>query len=133
MKSLCVMLFFALSLSYVRAQEVSATEKGPAITFEQSTYGFGKITEGDTVSYVFSFTNTGGKELLLFNVQTTCGCTAPTWPRTPIQPGAQGKVEVVFNSTGKKGVQNKTITVSSNAENSSSYLLTLQGEVSPKS
>ena len=39
------------------------------------------------------------------------------WPREPIAPGKSAKLKVVFNSTGKMGMQNKVITVMSNAVN----------------
>ena len=50
-------------------------------------------------------------------IRTTCGCTAPEWPREPIAPGKTAKIKVVFNSAGKMGMQNKVITVMSNAVN----------------
>jgi hypothetical protein len=46
-------------------------------------------------------------------------------------PGKDGKIKIVFNSAGKVGSQNRTITVSTNAKNKITYLK-MTGEVSEK-
>lgn len=99
------------------AQDATATETvtGPAIAFEETTFDFGDIHQGDKVEHIFSFENTGVEPLIITNVQTTCGCTAPEWPRDPITPGQKASIKVVFNSAGKMGKQNKVITILSNA------------------
>jgi hypothetical protein len=92
---------------------------GPIIKFTETLFAFGEIKQGDVVEHVFKFKNEGNAPLILSNVQTTCGCTAPQWPReTAIAPGEMGEIKVVFNSRGKMGTQSKTITVMSNAQNS---------------
>ncbi|WP_109833305.1 DUF1573 domain-containing protein [Reichenbachiella versicolor] len=90
---------------------------GPHIKFSIESHDFGDITQGDKVSYTFEFTNDGDAPLILSNVKTTCGCTAPSWPREPIMPGTSSKIDVTFNSTGKIGHTNKVITIMSNASN----------------
>ena len=91
---------------------------GPIIKFTESLFAFGEINQGEVVEHIFKFKNEGNAPLILTNVQTTCGCTAPQWPReTAIAPGEMGEIKIVFNSRGKSGMQSKTITVSSNAQN----------------
>jgi len=120
MKRIISALLFIAVLSFVAdAQEKTLDpSKGSIITFEESSYDFGDIKQGDVVEYTFNFENSGNKPLILANVKTTCGCTAPTWPKEPVMPGESGEILVRFNSRGKIGVQNKTITVYSNAQNS---------------
>lgn len=108
---------------------VEESQEGPQIIFESSEYNFGTIKTGEKVSNTFVFSNTGTEDLLILGVQTSCGCTAPDWPKQPILPGEKGEIKVIFNSTGKRGAQNKTVTVKSNANNESSYRLVLRGEV----
>lgn len=109
-------LFAFVSIAAVHAQEATAEEKkGAEITFEESTFNFGDITQGDKVEHVFAFANSGTEPLVLSRVMTTCGCTAPSWPKEPIAPGAKAEIKISFNSTGKMGMQNKVITVISNA------------------
>jgi len=100
------------------AQEASTEDQnGPVMAFNEEKHDFGDINQGDKVEHVFEFENTGNEPLIITNVQTTCGCTAPEWPRDPVAPGQSSKIKVVFNSSGKIGRQNKVITIVRNAKN----------------
>ena len=88
----------------------------PAITFQETEHDFGKIIQGEKVSYSFKFTNTGGSALLISRVSTSCGCTVSKYPKVPIQPGESEFIEATFDSTHKKGYQNKAITVLANTQ-----------------
>jgi len=118
MKNLFAVILLGIS-AVTFAQEVVKVDSAnaPVITFEESIFEFGEIMQGDVVEHVFVFTNTGKSPLILSNVKTTCGCTAPTWPREPIAAGETSEMLVRFNSRGKSGMQNKTITIFSNALN----------------
>jgi len=106
---------------------------GPVITFEKKTHDFGDIAQGDKVEETFKFTNTGTEPLIITNVQVTCGCTTPKgWPRDPVAPGGKGEITVAFNSTGKIGKQNKTVTVISNASNADGGQITFSTNVLEK-
>lgn len=94
----------------------------PQMTFEQVEHDFGKIVEGETVSCDFDFTNTGKSDLLISEVSTSCGCTVPSYPKTPIRPGKSGVIKVAFNSKGKRGVQSKTIVVIANTQPNATQL-----------
>ena len=94
-----------------------ASEKMPKIEFaEAGVHDFGTITEGDTVEHDFKFTNTGQYPLIINNITASCGCTTPEWPREPIAPGSASSIKVRFNSRGKSGEQNKTVTIFANTE-----------------
>ena len=116
MKYLASLLLAGIVFTVV-GQEESEPLTGAKIYFAETSFDFGEITQGDKVEHVFEFENTGTEPLILSDVRTTCGCTAPEWPREPVVPGEKSKIKVVFNSTGKMGMQNKVITVMSNAVN----------------
>ena len=85
------------------------------ITFAETSHDFGTVKEGTIVKYSFGFKNTGIKPLLITDVQTTCGCTVPSYDKTPIAPNAEGKIEVAFDSNGRAAdVVEKKITVLAN-------------------
>lgn len=88
----------------------------PEIKFEEEVFDFGRITQGERVSHAFVFKNTGKKNLIISGASGSCGCTVPEWPKEPILPGAEGKINVVFNSEGKSGLQEKTVTIVTNCE-----------------
>ena len=85
-----------------------------AFKFEKESYDFGQITEGELVSYEFSFTNVGKEPLIITGATATCGCTVPDYPREPIAPNGEGKISVKFDSKGKGGMQNKVISITAN-------------------
>jgi len=118
MKNLFAVILLGVSV-VTFSQEVVKVDSAnaPVITFDEQLFEFGQITQGDVVEHVFAFTNTGKSPLILSNVKTTCGCTVPTWPREPIAAGESSEILVRFNSRGKSGMQNKTITIFSNALN----------------
>jgi len=87
----------------------------PIIVFEKEKFDFEKIDQGEKVTHEFKFKNTGKSPLIISNATATCGCTVPVVPTEPILPGKEGVIKVVFNSEGKEGMQDKVITVNSNA------------------
>ena len=94
----------------------------PVISFEETEHNFGKIIEGETVSFNFAFTNTGKVDLVIAEVSTSCGCTVPSYPKEPIKPGKKGTVKIAFNSRGRKGFQTKTIVVVCNTQPNATQL-----------
>ena len=88
----------------------------PAITFEKVNHDFGDVIQGEKVTYNFQFHNTGGTDLLISKVSTSCGCTVGKYPKELIKPGQGGEIEVTFDTNRRKGIQNKTITVLANTE-----------------
>ncbi|MBL6445535.1 DUF1573 domain-containing protein [Fulvivirga sp. 29W222] len=134
MKTLLVSIFGIFVIFNALAQEsATPTENtnAPVMTFEETKFDFGDIHQGDRVEHVFTFENTGNEPLIITNVQVTCGCTASDWPRDPIAPGQESSMTIKFNSTGKLGMQNKVITIVSNAANPNNRL-TITTNVLPK-
>lgn len=92
------------------------------MTFETMEHNFGDIMEGQSVEKTYNFTNTGKNPLLIDRCDVTCGCTVPSFPKEPIAPGEKGSIKVVFNSNGKSGLNNKTVTVYANVTGGSVVL-----------
>lgn len=114
------------------AMSVLAMAQDPVITFERTEHNFGTINEADgRVTTVFNFKNEGMAPLVLSNVRASCGCTTPKWTKAPIEPGQSGEITVTYNPNGRPGRFQKTITVTSNATESTKKLY-IKGEVIPK-
>ena len=96
------------------ATAVVDTGSAPVLKFDKLVYDFGKIKEGEKVGYDFVFTNTGKTPLIISNAVASCGCTVPEIPKEPILAGEKGKINVIFNSVGKSGLQNKVVTITAN-------------------
>jgi len=100
----------------------------PVMKFEKETHDFGKIKPGDTVVYDYKFTNAGKSPLIITDGYASCGCTKPSWPKTPVKPGDSGIIHVKFDSKGKMGLQDKLITITANT-NPPQNVVHLIGEV----
>lgn len=103
----------------------------PIMKFEEATYDFGKIKQGDKVTNEFKFKNIGKVPLIISDAKASCGCTTPEWTREPIKPGETGTIKVVFDSSGKTGLQDKMVTIiaNTNPEQNNVHLI---GEVQTK-
>jgi len=96
------------------AEAPVSEEDAAAFSFEESSFDFGTIDEGDKVEHIFKFKNTSDNPLIISNARGSCGCTVPDYPTDPILPGEEGEILVKFDSKGKKGDQKKTVTLIAN-------------------
>lgn len=83
--------------------------------FESEDFNFGNIKQGESVTGEFKFTNIGNEPLIIKSAEGSCGCTVPVFPKEPIMKNQSATIKVTFNSTGKFGIQDKTVTITSNA------------------
>ena len=89
----------------------------------------GKIKEGQVIEISYRFKNAGEKNLIIEDVRASCGCTVPEKPEKPFAPGEEGVIRAKFDSKGRVGPQNKTVTVQSNTAPQREYYLTFKVEV----
>ncbi len=73
----------------------------PVMFFNDTKHDFGKINQGEKVSYSFLFKNTGGSDLVISSAQGSCGCTIPSYPKEAIKAGQESKIDVIFDSGEK--------------------------------
>jgi hypothetical protein len=108
-KNIFLALVFLMVVSTVFAQKIE---------FTKTTHDFGTLyDQGGSVKYKFVFKNTGNAPLIIYKVESSCGCTTPEWTRTPILPKKEGTLMVEFEPYDNLGSVSKTITINSNAEN----------------
>ena len=128
-KSIFLLTILSLFTFALQAQENQAAVSD-SIIFDKLVYDYGTIKQGADGNSEFKFTNKGKAPLILSNVQASCGCTVPEWPKEPILPGKTGSIKVKYN-TNTVGAFNKSITVKSNAINPT-VVLQIKGNVIPK-
>ncbi|MEQ3689977.1 MAG: DUF1573 domain-containing protein [Flavobacterium sp.] len=97
--------------------EMALAGKLPKIELDKVEHDFGTIKEGEVVETEFIVTNIGDADLIIADAKGSCGCTVPQPPKEPIAPGQSAPIKVSFDSNGKTGQQNKTVTLTTNTEN----------------
>lgn len=98
------------------AEGYNVSQPMPKMVFDSEMHDFGRISQGESISYSFHFTNQGNSDLVISGCTASCGCTVADYPRGRIAPGGEGYVTITFNSRGKMGQQYQEVTVSSNAQ-----------------
>lgn len=88
----------------------------PKIEFEKDIHDFGKLVQGEKATFNFKFKNTGDDDLVITQVRSSCGCTVTEFPKEPILVGDEGIIKVSFDSSGRKGVQSKSVNVVHNGQ-----------------
>ncbi|HBX51668.1 MAG: hypothetical protein A2W98_05765 [Bacteroidetes bacterium GWF2_33_38] len=101
----------------------------PKAVFDSKDFTFGTIKQGESASHDFVLKNEGKSNLIIRKTKASCGCTAIAPENNVIAPGESTKIKTTFNSAGKKGVQNKTITVITNDPENTTIILNVKGEV----
>lgn len=88
----------------------------PTMEFTDTVHNFGTIQEGEVVVHEFEFKNNGKTPLIISSTNVACGCTVPDYPHEPIPPGTTERMIVKFNSDGKAGHQEKSVTIQTNTQ-----------------
>ncbi|HEX9979304.1 MAG TPA: DUF1573 domain-containing protein [Flavobacterium sp.] len=97
------------------------------VSWKSETIEIGEIPQGTPKAVDFEFKNTGKTTVIITNVKASCGCTATDYTKTPVKPGETAKVTATYNAANK-GAFTKTVTVTTNAEETPK-VLTFKGSV----
>jgi hypothetical protein len=113
------------------AVEKQNVENLPKVQLSKEVHDFGTIDEGTVAETEFYVTNTGKTDLIISAAKGSCGCTVPQHPKDPIKPGDSAPIKVSFDSKGKPGKQEKSVTLTTNTEKGNE-MFKIQANVTPK-
>lgn len=123
MKKYITILLILLSFTAFSQKDKKIAE----MTFKETFHNFKTVWYKTDASFDFVFKNTGKIPLVITKVESSCGCTVPTWEKEPLNRNKSGIIKVKYDSS-RIGQFTKTIKVYSNAINSP-VTITIQGEV----
>jgi len=103
--------------------------QAPKLKFEEMTHDFGSMKKNMTASTEFVFTNTGQSPLNIRAMKPNCGCTITKLEKYDFAPGESGSIKVDFNSTGRRGSQQKSIVIFSNDPSAPTQRLIIKARV----
>jgi hypothetical protein len=101
----------APTLASMPKDSISGSAVEPIMYLPETEHDFGRMKQGDVVSYVFKVVNKGTASLRIRDITTSCGCTAAVVNNKDIPAGKTGEISVQFDSAGKEGKLTRTITV----------------------
>jgi hypothetical protein len=129
-------LFFIISLCAIALHAQNKKNNAPKIklgadiSFDSKKHNYGELDETMMfASYRFSFTNTGDAPLFINKVESSCGCTSPSWTLDSIPPGGKGYVETRYETSNHLGQFHKTVTVYTNVPKTPFVYLDIEGNV----
>ena len=114
----------------IQAQEAAApaeTPLKPQIVCDEPTYDFGERNNTEFVEHDYPVRNAGTLSLEIVNVRASCGCTAVKPSQNVIPPGGEASIHARLDLRGRNGLQQKTITVTSNDPDTPNLTLQLKG------
>ena len=85
----------------------------PKVTFERTTYNFGKMESGQTIRQNVKLTNSGKTNLKVNGIQSGCHCVEYTLKKNELAPGEFTEIEFLYKPLNQ-GEQNDIITLSTN-------------------
>ncbi|GDX41932.1 MAG: hypothetical protein RL555_1511 [Bacteroidota bacterium] len=91
-------VLFAATLSLFSLVVFGQTKVDAVVKMNTEKHDFGKIKQGEPVTYSFEIKNISDKPLVVENSWASCGCTTPERIAEPIQPGASAKLKVQYNA-----------------------------------
>lgn len=103
--------------------------KAPQVSVDNPEVDFGQMKQTEKFEHNFVLTNTGESTLYIRKIKASCGCTAVQPEKQQVAPGESVKIKTIFNAAGKRGNQNKNVTIITNDPKRSSLILRIKGEV----
>lgn len=100
MKKLLFSILSVLVVSAAIAQGTSTPVKKATevVSFTELKHDFGKIKQNVPVTYNFTFKNIGKQPVIIESASASCGCTTPTWPKSPVMQSKTDKITAGFNA-----------------------------------
>ncbi len=123
------MLSKVLAAVILFAALTNAQMIGPTAVVQQKIHDFGDVSQGEVVKASFIISNSGGDLLEIKDVRASCGCTAAKPEKSQLKPGESTKLDVTFNSKGRRGIQQQRVTVTTNDPANEQLVLTIKCNV----
>lgn len=89
---------------------------GPRLFVAQRLHDLGTVFEGDKLTVRWLLENRGNADLIIEHTRSSCGCAVVQLAEEQrvIPPGGSLEFEAEFDSRGRRGMQSKNVTVTSN-------------------
>ena len=104
-------------------------EKAPKVSYDKTVFHFDTIAQNTAVSETIKITNTGKSPLIIRKIEPSMQDITYRIPTMEIAPGQSADLELTFKAKNRRGKQNTTVEVITNAPNNSSQIINVNGMV----
>ncbi len=127
---LFVISFFLFSFFLVSSD--TSADQLPVIEIPSLEHDFGTVNQGLKLTHDFIVKNTGASDLIIRELNPSCGCTAAVLEDPVLKAGAETAIRVSFDTTGFIGTKSKTVRIYSNDPKNSSMVLRVKAHIVPE-
>ncbi len=103
---------------------------GSRLELSAQEWNFGEVWQGLPVKHEVKVTNAGTAPLTI-NVTSSCGCTVPTRPKSPLEPGESDTMTISYDAAHRRGPANQTLTIATNDPEHAAVAFVVRGDVKP--
>lgn len=101
----------------------------PNLKIASATHDFGNITQEEVAIAEINLANTGGRALEIKKLAPNCPCLIAKVTSDRIEAGGSATVRILFDPDGRKGNQQKSLTVYSNDPRAPAQRITLKAYI----
>jgi hypothetical protein len=103
--------------------------KVPVISISEDAVDFGSFDAGSSVQKTVTVRNAGKKELMIRFVQPNCSCVSAAVAGEKLKAGEEKQLTITWRGEGRKGTQNKAVTIYSTDPANPVRRISLTGQV----
>jgi len=103
--------------------------QAPRARWNETTFDFGSIRQGDKIHHDFVIQNDGKKDLVIHKTKSACGCIKTSFSKMTIAAGESALVKVEYDSFGKEGKESRKLDVFLNDYIKPSVTIEMKGDV----
>jgi len=118
---------FATVYEYFPPMTKEELENAPQLSIEEMLTDLGKIKEKTETS--FTLTNSGKTDLEIRKTDPNCSCVSAELKRKVIKPGKSIELKVILDPEGRRGNQQKSVSIYSNDPRNSVQRVTIRAYI----
>ncbi|MDH5397448.1 MAG: DUF1573 domain-containing protein [Cyclobacteriaceae bacterium] len=115
---------------YFPPMTAEALAQAPKVSYSNQIHNFGTVNQGETATTSLTLTNVGKEDLIIRKLEGNCTCITAVAEKENLKPGETTRVEVQFNTAGRRGRQHKAITIYTNSPINPVTRFTIQANIS---
>ncbi len=114
---------------YFKPMSAEEASNAPKLKFVPTEHDFGRVKPNTEVTADLYIYNNGQSNLEIRKVSPNCTCVVGRIENETIKPGESARLTVTFNTSGRKGNQQKSVTVYSNDPFASAQRITIKAYI----